>query len=48
MVLIYSVLKFFTGLAIAAFIAWKLTVISAINNATDPAATNTHHDKSMR
>ncbi len=33
----YSVLKLFTGFAIAAFIAWKLTVIKAIETATDPA-----------
>ena len=38
----YSVLKLFTGFAIAAFIAWKLTVINAINTATNPANTNTH------
>src|SRR5687768_2198487 len=38
----YSVLKLFTGLAIAAFIAWKLIVNNAINNAIAPAAANTH------
>src|SRR5687768_18236676 len=36
----YSVLKLFTGLASAAFIAWKLTVINAINMAAVPAITN--------
>jgi len=39
----YSVLKLFTGFANAALIAWKLTVISAISNAIDPATANTHH-----
>ena len=38
----YSVLKLFTGLAIAAFIAWKLTVHRAINIAPAPAAKNIH------
>ena len=38
----YSVLKLFTGFAIAAFIAWKLTVINAINKARIPAIANTH------
>ena len=38
----YSVLKLFTGLANAAFIAWKLTVNSAIIIAANAAATNTH------
>ena len=32
--MIHSVLKLFTGFAIAAFIAWKLIVINAIANAT--------------
>ena len=30
----YSLLKLFTGFAIAAFIAWKLIVIIVMNNAT--------------
>src|SRR6266487_1930819 len=38
----YSVLKLFTGLAIAAFIAWKLTVINAIATDIKPAIANTH------
>lgn len=38
----HSLLKLFTGLAIAAFIAWKLTVASATNNASIPASTKTH------
>ncbi len=37
----YSLLKLFTGFAIAAFIAWKLTVISAITSAEIPAIANT-------
>ena len=32
--MIHSVLKLFTGFAIAALIAWKLIVINAIANAT--------------
>ena len=39
----HSVRKLFTGVAIAAFIAWKLTVTNAINMAIIPASTNTHH-----
>jgi hypothetical protein len=38
----YSVLKFFTGFASAALIAWKLTVINAMNMARSAAAINTH------
>ena len=38
----YSLLKLSTGLAIAAFIAWKLTVSNAIINAPTPATTKTH------
>ena len=38
----YSVLKFLTGFAIAAFIAWKLMVTSAIVIAAAPATANTH------
>jgi hypothetical protein len=38
----YSVLKLFTGFAIAAFIAWKLTVINAIRTAAMPAIKNIH------
>ena len=39
----HSVRSDFTGFAIAAFIAWKLTVINAINKAVIPAKANTHH-----
>ena len=38
----YSVFKLFTGLANAAFIAWKLTVISAITMDNAPAIANIH------
>ena len=38
----YSVLKLFTGLAVAALIAWKLIVINAIATATSTAAKNIH------
>ena len=37
----YSFLRLFTGLVSAAFIAWKLTVNNAINNATQIAIANT-------
>jgi len=37
----HSVLKLLTGLAIAARIAWKLIVNSAINNATNVVITKT-------
>jgi len=37
----HSVLKDFTGLAMAAFIAWKLTVIKVINNAANAAIAKT-------
>jgi hypothetical protein len=40
----YSVLKLFTGLAKAAFIAWKLTVINVITSAPRPDTINTHHE----
>jgi hypothetical protein len=40
--LTYSVLKLFTGLAIAAFIAWKLIVKAAIIITSPPAAPNIH------
>ena len=39
----HSVLKLFTGFAVAAFIAWYKTVISAIPHAEMPAIANTHH-----
>ena len=39
----HSVLKLFTGFASAAFIAWKLTVASAMKSAANAATTNTHH-----
>src|SRR5688500_1017673 len=41
-ILLYSVRNDFTGLATAALIAWKLTVITAINKAIRAAKTNTH------
>ena len=44
MVLTYSVLKLFTGLATELFIAWKLTVINAISIASTPAAVNIHQE----
>ena len=40
----YSVLKLFTGFAIAAFIAWKLTTNIVINNEPIPAAAKIHHE----
>jgi hypothetical protein len=40
---VYSVRKDLTGLANAAFIAWKLTVSEAINKALIAATGNTHH-----
>jgi hypothetical protein len=43
----YSVLRLFTGFAIAAFIAWKLTVITVISNAPHAAAAKIHHDNSV-
>lgn len=45
---LYSVRKLFTGLAIAALIAWKLTVIMVMINAPSAAITNTHHDSEAR
>ena len=39
---IHSVRNDFTGFAIAAFIAWKLTVINAISIVIIPAAKNIH------
>jgi len=44
----YSVRKLFTGLAIAALMAWKLMVIRAIRQATIPTKTNTHQLILMR
>ena len=38
----HSVLKLFTGFAMAALIAWKLIVIIAIIIAIQPASTNIH------
>jgi hypothetical protein len=38
----YSLRRLFTGLAIAAFIAWKLMVASAIINEASPPAANNH------
>jgi hypothetical protein len=46
--LYYSVRKLFTGFAIAAFIAWKLIVASAIISATSPPAANNHQLMLMR
>jgi hypothetical protein len=40
-IVFYSVRKLVTGLAIAAFIAWKLIVIIVITMAVTPAITNT-------
>ena len=37
----YSVLKLFTGLLIAALIAWKLIVINAMSKATAVVIINT-------
>jgi hypothetical protein len=39
----YSVLKLFTGLAIAAFMAFKLTEIKAIVTAPNPTTAKIHH-----
>src|ERR1019366_6438396 len=44
----HSVLKLFTGLATAAFIAWKLIVTKAIIIAAIPANTNIHHARLVR
>ena len=44
----YSVLSDSTGLAIAALMAWKLTVINAMSNAVMPANANTHQLKLTR
>jgi hypothetical protein len=44
----YSVLKLLTGLATAAFIAWKLTVISVIARAPRPDKPKIHNDGSVR
>lgn len=39
----YSLLKLLTGLAVAALIAWKLTVSKAITNAPVAGRANIHH-----
>ena len=44
----YSVLKLFTGLAIAALIAWKLMVANAIKITKSAADANIHLVKEMR
>ena len=44
----YSVLKFFTGFAMAALIAWKLTVAMVMNRAPIAARMKTHSDISVR
>jgi len=41
-IFLHSVLKLFIGFAMAAFVAWKLIVISAIINAITPAKRNNH------
>ncbi len=38
----YSLLRLFTGFASAAFIAWKLTVNSAMPRDSAPATVNIH------
>ncbi len=40
--IVYSVGKFFTGFAVAAFTAWKLTVNKAIDREPAPAIKNIH------
>jgi hypothetical protein len=40
---LYSDLKLFTGLATAAFTAWKLTVTNVMINALAIVMTNTYH-----
>ena len=45
---LHSVLKLFTGFAIAAFIAWKLIVVNAIAIEASPPATNNHQLMLMR
>jgi hypothetical protein len=44
----HSVLRFLIGFAIAAFIAWKLIVMTAINSDISPAPTNIHQLISIR
>lgn len=44
----HSLLKLFTGFAIAAFIAWKLMVASAIIIEASPPTTNNHQLILMR
>ena len=44
----HSVRKLFTGLAMAALIAWKLTVINAINVVDEPAKIKIHQLRSTR
>ena len=41
--LFYSVLKLFTGFAIAAFIAWKLTVVMANKTVAKATTAKTFH-----
>lgn len=45
---IYSVRRLSTGLTIAAFNAWKLTVSRAMTMVDSPASANTHQDISVR
>ena len=44
----HSVRSDFTGLAIAAFIAWKLIANRVISTTTNPVTTNTIHPILMR
>jgi thiosulfate reductase cytochrome b subunit len=44
----YSLLKLSTGLTIAAFTAWKLTVNKVISSAPIPVAAKIHHDIAVR
>jgi hypothetical protein len=46
--IVYSTFSVLTGLAIAALMAWKLTVISAIKTAPRPARTKAHQLMSTR
>jgi hypothetical protein len=46
--IIYSVRKLFTGFAIAAFIAWKLTVAKAMKTTINATKANSHQLMVMR
>ena len=43
----YSVRKFFTGFAVAVFMACTLMVTKATSNVSTPAMTNTHHSSEI-